>query len=116
MSTKIKAGDTLFFTHTTNNPIGKNRYLTVEKVGRRWITFVGEQHLRCDVETLSGAQYQQRFFRSELDYLARLEADALQFKVAETLRGYARKEYPLKVMLEVASLLGIEYEYEDAKS
>jgi hypothetical protein len=104
---KIKKGDQLLFVPSGTRAWGQKRTVTVEKVGRRWVSFVGENGLRMDIETWTGETHGTRFYLDQKQYEDRIKAAHLQGECGRRLTGWGAETYPLETMEAVATLLGV---------
>ncbi len=89
MTDEIKPGDKLYYVPSGNRN-GKPSWVTVQKVGRKWITL--PYRMRCDKETLivDGGDYQSpgRCYRSAEEYYESKHLSRIQYALQKWFGNY----------------------------
>lgn len=111
MTDEIKPGDELYYVPSGNRN-GNPSWITVQKVGRKWITL--PYRMRCDKETLvvDGGDYQSpgRCYRSAEEYYESKHLSLIQNSLQEWfewLRGNVRT-LTAEQCQQIAAIAGIE--------
>lgn len=89
-ATKLKPGDALYY---VSGRAGESREVFVEKIGRRWINFVGEE-IRADKATMqpefSGVGRIGALYASEAEYRALVERRLAWGRLQKLIRAHYR--------------------------